>query len=64
VEEKLKAGIQLGAGTSDAVARRLFARLRTLVLRAGKTNAMMSRGEFDNFAIATRVRPLKRRQLK
>jgi hypothetical protein len=63
VEEKWNAGVRLGANP-DAIARRLFARLRPTVLRAGKTKATLSGGEFDNFAIAKRVRPLKRRQLK
>ena len=63
VEEKWEAGIRPGA-SPDAIARRLFARLRPTVLRAGMTKLIMTKGEFDNFAIATRVRPLKRRQLK
>jgi hypothetical protein len=63
VEEKWKAGRRPGAN-QDAIARRLFARLRPAVLRADKTKAMMSGGEFDNFAIAKHVRPMKRRQLK
>jgi hypothetical protein len=60
VQEKWKAGIRPGANT-DAIARRLFARLRPTVHRAGKMKAIMSTGEFDHFAIAKRVRPLIRR---
>jgi hypothetical protein len=60
VEEKWAAGIRLGANP-DAIARRIFARLRPAVLRAGKTKAIMGRGEFDDFAIAKRVRHLNRR---
>ena len=63
VEEKWEAGIRPGA-SPDAIARRLFARLRPTVLRAGMTKLIMTKGEFDNFSMAKRVRPLNRRQLK
>jgi hypothetical protein len=63
VEEKWEARIRPGA-SPDAIARRLFARLRPTVLRTGVTKLIMTRGEFENFPIARRVRPLKRRQLK
>jgi hypothetical protein len=63
VEEKWETGIRPGA-SPDAIARRLFARLRPTVLRAGMTKLIMTKGEFDNFPMARRVRPLNRRQLK